>query len=130
MTVVGGLVLGRGDVAGIVGDAAVEASVVEPVDVGEGRELDVVEATPGALPVDQLPLVEPVERLGEGVVVAVSLGADLRDDRVVGEPLGVAHGEVLDSAVAVMHQLRQVGAVALAVPHGHLQRVDRQVRAQ
>ena len=29
-------------------DLAVEASVVEPVDVGEGRELDVVEAAPGA----------------------------------------------------------------------------------
>jgi len=73
LTVVGGLVLGRSGVAGVVGDAAVEASVVvEPVDVGEGGELDIVEADPRAATVDQLPLVETVERFGQRVVVAVT----------------------------------------------------------
>jgi hypothetical protein len=47
--------------------------VVEPVDVAEGGELDVVEAFPGALGVDQLPLVETVERLGHRVVIGVAV---------------------------------------------------------
>ena len=70
MTVVGRFGSGGGGVAGAVGDGAVEAPVVEPVEVGHRGELDVVEASPGALSVDELPLVEPVEALGEGVVDA------------------------------------------------------------
>jgi hypothetical protein len=54
----------------------VESSVVEPVDVFEGGELDVVEAAPGASPADQLGLVEPDGRLGHGVVERIALGAD------------------------------------------------------
>ena len=48
MTVVAVLVLGRWDEA----EFAVESLVVEPVDVFEGGELDVVEAAPGALMAD------------------------------------------------------------------------------
>ena len=81
LTVVGGLVLGRSGVAGVVGDAAVQAAVVEPVDVLQGGVLDVVEAPPGAA-TDQLRLVQAVERLGEGVVVAVATRADRGDDVV------------------------------------------------
>ena len=44
LTVVAVLELGRWDEA----DLAVESSVVEPVDVFEGGELDVVEAAPGS----------------------------------------------------------------------------------
>jgi hypothetical protein len=55
LKVIGGLVAGRGGVAGVVGDLAVEATLVEPVDTRHDRELDVVEATPRALSVDQLP---------------------------------------------------------------------------
>ena len=115
LTVVGGFELGWGGVAGVVGDLAVEASVVEPVDVGHGCELDVVEPTPGALAVDQFPLVEPVERLGEGVVVAVALGADRRDDLAGSEPLRVANRQVLNATVAVMDQPGEVLASALAL---------------
>lgn len=39
------------------------------------------------------------------VIETVALGADRRDDRVVGEPLGVANAEVLNSAVAVIREL-------------------------
>ena len=46
LTVVAGLVVGGGGVARSVEDLAVAASVVEPVDVFEGGELDVVEASP------------------------------------------------------------------------------------
>jgi len=66
---------------------------VEPVDVGHCCELDVVETRPWSLPVDQLPLVEPVERLGKGVV-AVAFGADGGDDGVLGEAFGVADGQI------------------------------------
>ena len=46
--------------------------MIEPVDVAEGGELDVVETPPWALGIDQLPLVEAVEGLGHRVVVAVA----------------------------------------------------------
>ena len=104
--------------------------MVEPVDVGHRGELDVVETAPGALRVDQLPLVEPVERLGHRIVVAVALGSDRGDDVVVSEAFGVADAEILDAPVAVMDQLVEVAAGSSPVPHGHLQRVDRQITSQ
>jgi hypothetical protein len=61
LTVVGGLELRRGDVGVVVGDLAVEPAMVEPVDVAEGGELDVVESLPRCLRVDELPFVEAVE---------------------------------------------------------------------
>ena len=76
MTVVGGLELCWCDVAVVVGDLAMEAPVIEPVDVLEGGEFDVVEASPRSLGVDELPLVEAVERLSHGVVVGVPSGSD------------------------------------------------------
>ena len=57
----------RGDVGVVVCDLAVEPSVVEPVDVAQGGELDVIEPLPWALGVDEFPLVEAVEALGHGV---------------------------------------------------------------
>jgi len=90
-TVVGGFELGRRDVAVVVGDLAVQAVVVEPVEVAERGELDVVEASPWPLRVDELPLVETVEALGHGVVVAVTPRADRGDDVVLGEALRVAN---------------------------------------
>jgi hypothetical protein len=55
--------LGGWDVA----EFAVEAAVVEPLDPGEGLELDVFGVAPGASPTDQLGLGEPVHRLGQRV---------------------------------------------------------------
>jgi hypothetical protein len=46
--------------------------VVEPVDVLEGGELDVVEAPPWSVPTDEFGLVETVEALSERIVVAVA----------------------------------------------------------
>ena len=86
-------------------DLAVKATMVEPVDVGHRGELDVVEAAPRSLPVDQLPLVEPVEALGQGIIEAVAAAADGGDDGVGGEPLGVTHAEILHAPVGVMDQL-------------------------
>jgi hypothetical protein len=56
-----------GEAAVAVEDLAVASPVVEPVDVLEGGELDVVEAVPGAVRLNELPLVEPVERLDHRV---------------------------------------------------------------
>jgi hypothetical protein len=56
------------------------------------------------LPVDQLPVVEPVERLGQRVVVAVALRSDRRDDGVVSESFGVADRQILDATIGVMHK--------------------------
>ena len=64
--------LGGCGVAGVVGDVAVDSLLVEPVDVGHGRELDIFEASPGALTVDEFPFVETVEGLDQRVVVAIS----------------------------------------------------------
>ena len=47
----------------------VDAPVVEPVDVVERGPLDVLHVASGTLPMDQLALVETVERLGHGIVV-------------------------------------------------------------
>jgi len=49
-----------------------QAPVVEPVDPLQGGELEVVEAPPWSLVPDEFGLVEPVDRLGERVVVAVT----------------------------------------------------------
>ena len=76
LTVVVGLEVGRCGVGRVVGDLAVEASVVEPVDVGHGFELDVVDAAPGSLPVDQFPLVETVERLRQRVDAPIDRQVD------------------------------------------------------
>jgi hypothetical protein len=85
----------RGGVSGSVGDAAVEATLVEPVDVGEGGAFDVGESRPWSFRVDQFPFVEPVEALNEGVVIAVALGADRCDDVVLVEAGGVAQRQIL-----------------------------------
>ncbi len=46
---------------------------VEPVDVAEGREFDVVGVAPEALAADQFGLVEPVHRFGHRVIVGLSM---------------------------------------------------------
>ena len=87
-----------------------EAAVVEPVDPFEGGVLEVVEAAPGAAVADELGLVEPDDRLGEGVVVRVALRADRVDRAGLGEAFGVANREILHAPVGVVDQL--VEAVA------------------
>ena len=74
---------------------AVYAAVVEPVDVLQRGQFDVVEAAPGPAAADELGLVETDEGLGGGVVERVAFAAD-RADRAGGvEPFGVADRQVL-----------------------------------
>ena len=69
--------------------------MVEPVDILQGGVLHVVEAPPRATMADQLGLVQPVEGLGQGIVVAVAARADRGDGPGLGQALGVPDGEVL-----------------------------------
>ena len=91
LTVVGGLQFCRGEVT----DLAVQPAVVVPVDVGESGQLDLLEAAPGAMAADQLGLVQPDDRLGQAVVVAVADRADRRRGADLGEAFGVADRGVL-----------------------------------
>ena len=69
LTVVGGLELCRRNHP----DLAVQAAVVEPVDVGERRPFQVVGALPGSTPVDQFRLEQTVEALGEGIEAPIDV---------------------------------------------------------
>ncbi len=72
-------ILGRRYVA----ELAVEASLVEPVDVLGDGDLEVVDAGPGALVADQLRLEQTVEGLGEGVgVIGRLLGFPILESEV------------------------------------------------
>ena len=114
MTVVVVLELGGWDQA----DLAVQAPVVEPVDVLGDGDLEVVDVLPGALVADQLGLEQRVERLGQGVVVRIAGGADRGDGAGLGEALGVADGDVLDALVAVVRQAGDVvpGVLRVQIP--------------
>lgn len=65
------LVFGWCGVVGVVGDLAVKPVLVEPVDVGHGGELDVLEAPPRALSIDEFPFVETIERFDEGIDASI-----------------------------------------------------------
>ena len=84
VSVVRGLDLGGGEQI----ELSVQAMVVPPPDVFEGRQLDLLDRAPGALTADQLGLVETVHCLREGVVIAVPDGPGRRfrtelDDAIV-----------------------------------------------
>ena len=83
-----------------ISDRLEEASSVEPVDPFESGVLDGFETAPWATPVDEFGLVEAVDRLGEGVVVAVADAADGGDEARLGQTLGVLDRDVLDAPIA------------------------------
>ena len=70
-----------------VADGGVQPGGVPPVDPRQGCQLDVFDRAPRAPVEDELTLVEPDDRLGQGVVVAVSLGADGSDRAGLGQTL-------------------------------------------
>jgi len=118
-------VLGGCGVAGVVGDPAVDALMVEPIDIGHRGELDIFEAPPWALPVDEFPLVKPVERLDQGIVIGVALRPDRGNNVVISEPLGVGDRQILNAEIGVVGEPGEVAAGSLPVPDRHLQRIDR-----
>jgi hypothetical protein len=100
------------------------SAMVEPVDPFRGGDLEIVEALPRPPWFDQFGLVEPDDRLGEGVVVREPDVAGRGLDAGGGEVLGVGHGEVLDSVVVVGDQAGTVAVFAATGPDGLLDRVD------
>ncbi len=90
LTVVLLLKLDRWDVAVLF----VESGVVEPVEVVQGRDLDLLRRLPRTVGIDQLGLVETDDGLGEGVVVGVADGADRRRDTNSCEAFGECDGGV------------------------------------
>jgi hypothetical protein len=66
----------------------VEAPVVEPVDVLEGGELDLLGGPPRPARLNELGLEQADDRLGEGIVVGVADGPDRRACSCCGQPLG------------------------------------------
>ncbi len=64
--------------------------MVPPVDPCAGFQLDMLGRAPGSATVDQLRLIEPMDRLRDGIVEAVPLGADRTDRACLRQPLGVA----------------------------------------
>ena len=87
-----------------VADRLEEPAVVEPVDPFEGRILDRFEGSPRPAPVDHLSFVEPVVRLGEGVVVGIPDTAHRGNHAGVGEAFGVADRQVLAASITVMDE--------------------------
>ena len=55
--------------------------MVPPVDPAGRRQLDLLDTPPAPLPADQLGLVQAVDRLGQGIVVTVALGANRVESR-------------------------------------------------
>ena len=84
--IVGGFRLGGRDIA----DRLEQAPVVEPVHPFESGELDRLKAAPRSTPMDHLGLEQPVDRLGESIVVRIPDTADGGLDTRLGEALRVA----------------------------------------
>jgi hypothetical protein len=110
-----------------VSDGFEESAVVKPVDPFEGGELHVFESLPGSLLPDHFGLVEAVDGLGESIVVGVTPGSNGGDDAGFREALGVADGEVLDTAVTMVNEAPNIVATP---PESHLKSIERQIGPQ
>lgn len=62
--------------------------MVVPIEVLGDGNLEVVDRAPWALVTDELSLEDRFERFSQGVIVAVTGGADRGDGAGLGEPLG------------------------------------------
>ena len=71
----------------------------------ERGELDLLQAPPRAVGMNDLGLEETEDSLGQGVVVRVADAAHRGVDAGLGKPLGVADGYVLDASIAVVDQV-------------------------
>jgi len=101
--VVAFLGFGRRDVA----DEFQQPAIVEPVDPGQRREVDRLEATPWPVPMNNLGFLESVGRLGESVVVAVADVADGGLDARFGQSLGIADADILRPSDALLFVKRR-----------------------
>jgi len=109
-------------------DRREQAAVVEPVDPFEGRVLDGFQRPPRPAPMDHLGFVEPVDRLGERVVVTVADAADRWHETGLGEPLGVLDRHVLHAAVGVVDEA--AAREGPTIVQGLLQCVEHEARVR
>jgi len=65
---------------------------------------------------DDLSLVEAVDRFGERIVVGIADAADRRFDARFGQALRVSSADVLRTSVRMMHEAGSVPAVVRAGP--------------
>lgn len=108
-------------------DLAVQATIVEPVDVVRRRGLDVVDTRPRAAVADQLGLIERVQRLSHRVVVAIALGVDGSDRVAFVEALRITDRSIRTTPVTVMDQAGVAVAGMLTTPDTHPQRVESEI---
>ena len=95
-----------------VADGREEPAIVEPVDPFERGVFNGLEGSPRTSSVDHLGLVKAVDRLGQGVVVAVAHAAYRRLDPGFGKALGRLDRDVLAAAVAVVDQATTMDGAA------------------
>lgn len=78
--------------------------MIEPVDPVQCGELDRFEMTPRPAPADDFGLEQPDDGLGQGVVVRTAHTPNRRRDAGVGQPVAVAHRQILHAAVGMLNQ--------------------------
>jgi hypothetical protein len=98
--------------------------VIEPVSPMERCEFDRLAGFPRRAAVNQLGFVQPVDRLGQGIVATVAATAHRGFDTRLGQSLGLANADVLGSAIRVMNERISVG---LSVMQYRLQCVQNKV---
>src|SRR5690606_24028460 len=87
-----------------IADGFEQPPIVEPFNPFQRRKFNRFEGSPGSSPMDHLGLVEAVDRLGQGIVITVADAADRWLDPGFRQALGVANGDVLRPAVAMMNE--------------------------
>ena len=92
-----------------VADGLQQPAIVEPVDPFQRCELDGLERAPWSTSVDDLGLVETVDRFGEGIVVTVADATDRGLDAGLGQALGVSNADVLAASDALLFVKRRFG---------------------
>ena len=83
----------------------------------QGGELHVFKSPPGTALANEFGLVEAVDGLGQSIIVGIPPGPHRGDGAGPREALGVADGEVLDTAVTMVDETLNVVTTA---PQGHL----------
>src|SRR3990167_3959137 len=78
--------------------------MVEPVHPFQRGHFNRFLGFPRPTAMDELSLVQPVDGLGQGVVVAVAPATYRRFDARLSQTFGVADGDILRASVAVMNE--------------------------
>lgn len=86
--------------------------MVEPSDPFQCCQFDGFPGFPRRAAMDQLGLVQAIDRLGQGVVVTVATAADRRLDAGFGQAFAIADADVLRSPIGVVGQRTVVARLA------------------